>query len=326
VTGVYLAYRDRRIQIDVLNVDSVGTSIEQGIVGRDHIRMAWASVFPETNASGNLVAGSLDLPVGYAGQGLSFVIPKSNPVLPADTTTVAGIRVSFTPGAAIRAENAVQFDMEDFEGWHVWRWGADPTSPEYIAAGEASKLALTGSPGGAWSASADGQTIRFLDQNVFNGFLYHYAITTYDQGFHRKKGTVLAVKFDSPLHLATRNADGSVTLGSTQIQVPYNQVPPQTFTPITASPNPFRESDTRPNAPETAAVTFFNAPRQGTLYVWTVAGDLIWQRDQPANADGTIHWDTRNQSGEKVASGVYIYKIVDAGSGRQSYGRLAIIR
>jgi hypothetical protein len=326
VTGVYQAYRDRRIQVDVLSIDSLGTAIGQGIVARDHIRLAWASSFPEVNASGNVVAGSLDLPVGYAGQGMQFLVPKSNPALPPDSTTVGGIRIAFTPGAAIRSGDAVLFDMEDFEGWHVWRWSADPTSPEYIAAGEGSKLAMTGSPLGTWGASEDGMSISFIDHNVFNGFLYYYAITAYDQGFHRKKGTDLAVKFDSPLHLATRNADGSVTLGSTQIRVPYNQVPPATFMPITASPNPFRESDIRPNDLETTKVTFFNAPLQGTLYVWTVAGDLVMQRDQPLNADGVMQWDTRNQSGEKVASGVYIYKIVDASSGQQSYGRLAIIR
>ena len=37
--------------------------------------------------------------------------------------------------------------------------------------------------------------------------LYHYAITAYDQGFRRSTGTDLATKFDSPLHLATRNPD-----------------------------------------------------------------------------------------------------------------------
>jgi len=57
-----------------------------------------------------------------------------------------------------------------------------------------------------------------------------------------------------------------------------------------------------------------------------VAGDLVLQRDQLSSTEGTIQWDTRNQSGEKVASGVYIYKIVDIDSGQQSYGRLAIIR
>jgi hypothetical protein len=323
--GTYLSFKDRRIQIDVQSVDSVGTSLDVGLVGRDRIRLAWTSVY-EASASG-AVAGVLEVVPGYAGQGLRFDVPNSDPRLPPDTTVVAGVRAAFTVGSKLRVEDALVFDVEDFEGWHVWRWGADPTTPEYIAAGEGSKLAMTGAPVGAWTASADGNTISFTDHNVFNGFLYHYAITAYDQGFRRDtSGSDLAVKFDSPLHLATRNADGSVTLGSTQIQVPFNQPPPETFTPITASPNPFRESDTRANAPETSVVTFFNAPLRGTLYVWTVSGDLVMQRDQPAAADGTIHWDTRNQSGEKVASGVYIYKIVDIDSGQQSYGRLAIIR
>ena len=323
--GTYLSFRDRRIQIDVQTIDSLGISIPVGVVGRDRIRFAWASVY-EASSSG-AVAGILEVAPGYAGQGLGFEVPKSDPRLPPDTTVVAGVRVGFTPGSVVRGEDALVFDVEDFEGWHVWRWGADPTSAEYLAIGEGSKLAGTGSPVGAWATPDSGQTLIFTDRNVFNGFVYHYAITAYDQGFRRAaSGSDLAVKFDSPLHLATPNPDGSLTLGSTQIRVPYNQPPPETFTPITASPNPFRESDVRSNAPETAIVTFFNAPLRGTLYMWTVAGDLVLQRDQPASADGTIHWDTRNQSGEKVASGVYIYKIVDIDSGQQSYGRLVIIR
>lgn len=321
----YLAFEDRRIQIDVQAIDSLGTSIPIGIVGRDRIRFAWASAY-EASASG-AVAGQLELPPGYAGEGLRFEVPNPNPELLPDTTRVAGIRVAFSPGSVVRSEDALIFDVEDFEGWHVWRWGADPSTPEYLAAGEGSKLAGTGSPTGSWSTPDGGQTLFFTDRNVFNGFVYYYAITAYDQGFRRDtSGGDLAVKFDSPLYLATVNPDGSFALGSTQIRVPYNQPPPETFTPITASPNPFRESDVRANAPETGVVTFFNAPLRGTLYMWTVAGDLVLQRDQPASAAGTIHWDTRNQSGEKVASGVYIYKIVDVDSGRESYGRLVIIR
>jgi len=41
---------------------------------------------------------------------------------------------------------------------------------------------------------------------------------------------------------------------------------------------------------------------------------------------GTLRWNTTNASGEEVASGVYIYKIVDLSSGQESFGRLAIIR
>lgn len=323
--GTYLSFKDRRIQVDVQTIDSVGVSIDVGIVGRDRLRLAWASIY-EASAAG-AVAGTLDFPPGYAGAGLRFDVPNATPGLPPDTTRVAGVRMALTPGVTIRAGDAFIFDVEDFEGWHVWRWGADPSSLEYIAAGEGSKLAMTGAPEGAWTSDDDLNVIRFVDRNVFNGYLYHYAISAYDQGFRRStSGSDLAVKYDSPVDAATRNPDGSYTLGATQIRVPYNLPSPETFTAITASPNPFRESDVRPEAPETAVVTFFNAPLRGTLYVWTVAGDLVMQRDQPVGAAGTIQWDTCNQSGEKVASGVYIYKIVDADSGQQSYGRLAIIR
>lgn len=167
----------------------------------------------------------------------------------------------------------------------------------------------------------------FVDHNVFDGFLYHYAITSYDQGFRRStSGTDLATKFDSPLHLATPNGENPPTLGSTQIRVSFRRPPPDEFQPVAAVPNPYRESESIAGAPETQVVQFINSPPRGTLLIWTVAGDLVRTIVQDDASVGVLEWDTKNDSGEKVTSGVYIYKIVDLVSGQQSFGRLVVIR
>lgn len=327
--GTYLAFRDRRIELSVQTIDSLGSGRgDHGVVGRDRIRIAWNSRYEGSLTSA--VAGTFDLPPTYAGELLRFDVPNRNPLFPPDTTKVAGLRLRLRPGDAIRRQDAAFFDIEDWEGYHVWRWGGDPTSPNYEAVGEYSKLRATASPDTiAWhGVRPESRRLVFLDRDVFDGFIYHYAITTYDQGFRRAtSGQDLAFKFESPLQPATANPGGGVTLGPTQVRVEFRREPPATFRPIAAVPNPFRDDAVDPVREETTKVSFINAPPRGTLYIFTLAGDLVFQREHNLPSIGTIDWDTRNQrSREKVASGVYIYKVVDLVSGEQSYGRLAIIR
>jgi len=327
--GAYLAFRDRRLELSLQSIDSLGTGRgNHGVVGRDRIKIAWNSRY-EGSAT-TAIAGVFDIPATYGGEGLRFEVPNRNPQFPADTTVAAGLRLHLRTGDSVRRGDSAFFDLEDWEGYHVWRWGADPTSPNYESVGEYSKLRATASPDTiAWhGVRPASQRILFLDRNVFDGFTYHYAISAYDQGFRRAtSGQDLAVKFESPLELATTNPSGGVTLGLTQIRVEFRREPPAEFRAIAAVPNPFRNDAVDATREETTKVSFINAPPRGILYIFTLAGDLVFQREHDLPTIGTIDWDTRNQtSHEEVASGVYIYKIVDLVSGEQSYGRLAIIR
>ncbi len=327
LTGTYLSFRDRRIVLTVLTIDSLGTALDQGIIGRDRIRIAWTSKYEGSRT--RAIAGSLEFFPGYAHEKLRFDVPNRDPLLLPDTTTVAGIRVRVTPGTVVKRSDEVLFDLEDFEGWHVWRWGGDPTSPTFESLGEYSKLVATAVPLSAWiGTTPSSRRLTFLDRNVFDGFIYHYAITTYDQGFRRAtSGNDLAIKIESPLDPAHVDAGGNVVLGPAQKRVEYRRRPPAEFHPIAAVPNPFRDDAVDPLHQETQKVSFINVPPRGTLYIYTLAGDLVYKNDHNQPDIGTVDWDTRNQSShDKVASGVYIYKIVDLVSGEQSYGRLAIIR
>src|SRR5262245_415641 len=131
--GTYLNVIDRRIELTVQTIDSLGTGRgSAGVLGRDHIIIAWDSKYEASST--RAIAGVLDLPADYAdNKGLRFDVKASDPQAPPDTTTVAGIRIAFRAGTELRRLDAAFFDVEDFEGWHVWRWGADPTSPNYLA-------------------------------------------------------------------------------------------------------------------------------------------------------------------------------------------------
>lgn len=131
LTGTYLSFRDRRIELSVTTInDSLGgvPADSLGFVGRFSITVAWTSIY-EASSTG-AIGGKLEVPRGYSGQKLRFEVPNSNPAFPADTTALAGLRVAFRVGGAMKLQNSAVFDVEDFEGWHVWRWGADPDFTE----------------------------------------------------------------------------------------------------------------------------------------------------------------------------------------------------
>jgi len=101
--------------------------------------------------------------------------------------------------------------------------------------------------------------------------------------------------------------------------------PPTGGTGITVSnlsavqvyPNPWR-SDKHAGK----SVTFANLPTNTSVKIFTVSGHLAKDLGM---ANGSVTWDLTNDSGDKVASGVYLYLITDS-QGDKARGKLAIIR
>ena len=68
--------------------------------------------------------------------------------------------------------------------------------------------------------------------------------------------------------------------------------------PIFASPNPFSYLD--------GEITFHNLPENSRLEVYTPSGDKVAEIN---NLVGDFRWDVRNSSGERLASGVFLYYV-----------------
>lgn len=313
ISGSYLGVQDQRIEVAILQI---GVDADSGVVGTDLIRVAWASRFrAEARAE-------FDLDPASADRALPFVlIPE--PGAPADTSIVPGVRMTFRSGTFVRRGWSAVFDVEDFEGFHVWRWASDPNQEPRVV-GTYSKVKNTQRPEGDWIATPDAPSFFFLDRFVIDGNVYHYALTTYDQGFDRVRGGSLGgIPFDSPFP-----DEGCPS----QLRVDFLRPPPAEFEPVQAVPNPYRQVDCDPADPlSTCTVRFIRMPVRGTLLIFTLAGDLVREFNHPEDASdmdppGTLRWDTQNGAGAEVASGVYIYRIVDLTSGQESFGRLAIIR
>lgn len=85
----------------------------------------------------------------------------------------------------------------------------------------------------------------------------------------------------------------------------------------------------RPNGGDAArygtaagGITFENLPQIGTIKIYTLSGRLVKTLD----VDGalTLTWDVKNDAGEDVASGVYLWRI-ESGANVKT-GKLAVIR
>lgn len=75
---------------------------------------------------------------------------------------------------------------------------------------------------------------------------------------------------------------------------------------------------------EASGITFTNLPSEGSISIYDVAGTLVRKLAIPSNlAPAALSWDGRNESGQSVASGVYLWRIASGSNAKR--GRLAII-
>jgi len=269
-----------------------------------------------------------------------------------------GLQLSFSAGI-IDINGTFTIGCEDFEGFHIWR-GIEEDGSDLVVIGEVSKEeAFKGfAPGGStidslyfsdWIPALRENGVVFFPQaipclgarldleledneffwvdcNVFNGFTYYYAVTTFDRGYNIASGTQGLNKVESCLPeegmpWACRDDLSPLTI---------NVRTQDNLSRIYAVPNPYRTGGSRFTVPAyrnypDEKIRFVNVPDVCTLKIFTVAGDLIWEIEHNNPNSGNIEWDVRNSRAEDVASGIYVYRIEDP-NGQQVYGRLVIIR
>jgi hypothetical protein len=325
IEGFYTGVTDRVVEVAVAQI---ADTLSSGTVGTHRIRLLWSSFFEATGSGrfeGSFILGSADQGATNVGVPLRFVTDTG------DTSLVGGVRIRFDSGTVLHRNAQGRFDVQSFDGYHVWRWTSNPAA-DPKAWGTYSRATATPHPpddhcrvnGTCWpNATPQSATYTFIDENVFDALTYHYAVTAFDQGFRTNSGNTLGINFDSPLPARTTGLRGE-----TQLRVEYRLAPPDEFHAVVAYPNPFRQAECDAvNDPEgTCNVHFKNLPARSLLVIYTLAGDLVREIEHDNPVTGTISWDTRNGKNNEVASGVYIYKIIDLGSGEESFGRLAVIR
>jgi hypothetical protein len=79
-------------------------------------------------------------------------------------------------------------------------------------------------------------------------------------------------------------------------------------------PNPWKSGK------NTGDITFANLPANATVKIFTVSGHLV----RELSGSGTVAWNLKTESGDRAASGVYLY-LIEANGGKTK-GKVAVIR
>lgn len=94
-------------------------------------------------------------------------------------------------------------------------------------------------------------------------------------------------------------------------------------------PNPYVRDPQSPSYPRWELpgqfrIQFVNLPTNATIKIFTLGGDNVRQLEH-REEHGTTNWDLRNESGEVVEAGIYLW-LVKTPSGERKTGQLVIVR
>lgn len=99
--------------------------------------------------------------------------------------------------------------------------------------------------------------------------------------------------------------------------------PPSGLGSLRVYPNPFKPNDGRESTGTwKKGIIFDQIPENSTILIFSLAGELV--RKGKASGLGKWVWDGRNEKGEKVSSGIYLWLV--SSENERKTGKLAIIK
>ncbi|MEN8007250.1 MAG: hypothetical protein ABFS42_09565 [Candidatus Krumholzibacteriota bacterium] len=301
------------------------------------------------DGSGDMIMGSWGGGTYIPGNSLPLTATYTSITSPELRDMDLGLSITFSAGQFMAGD---EFDLvcQTFQGWAVWRGPShrpqdmtllglfDRVNPEDCFEGYCGDLNIEPVPNCFEAKRAacfnvdNPDTIRFFDEEIYNGFTYNYAVTSFDYG-----NTALATPENNTNDMVfSPRFEGDLVGqgGISPFPGPGNQTPIQINEPLIVGeegleeiyvfPNPVRQGAGFPRD-EGGTVTFRNIPTGSKILVFTSAGDRIIDLEPDIIQAGNMHWDTRNSSGESIVSGIYIYK-VEIPEMDDYWGRLVVIR
>jgi hypothetical protein len=254
-----------------------------------------------------------------------------------------GLEITFVSGVV---DNFEVFNLvcQTFQGWAVWRAPGhdrsdmtllglyDRVNPESCIEGYCGDTSYEIVPQCYVSKRATcfnfdtPDTVRFFDDEVYNGFSYYYAVSTFDYGntaLVTPANNTNAMVF-SPRYELDENSPFDGPGNVRAIQINSEVADAAGGETIYVYPNPLRRGEGIPGS-EGEMVVFTNLPAQSRVRVFTTAGDDVINLGPEEMQSGNTYWRTKNREGEAVSPGVYLYK-VECPSREDFWGKLVIIR
>lgn len=314
--------------------------------------------------TGDILVGTSDSGIYQPGVWIDLTRALNRTAQSFDSVVSLGLQVRFTnPGSLVGGES-FSAKAQNFQGYAVWR-AVDIDRDENIPAWELIGLLDLANPEACAQVTCDElsqpqevncfankrancfvpqvneeevvESWEFFDRDVFNGYTYWYAVSTFDFGY---TGETSVESFDGGMVFSPRwpverdpaaaifnNLAGGENYNGELFQVNVAAVPELRDNEVFVVPNPLVRSAGW-DLGDAASVRIVNVTATSTASIYTLAGDLVRQIDNVDFAGverGNIEWDTRNADGEPVASGVYIYRVTDE-QGGEIVGRFTIIR
>ena len=266
-----------------------------------------------------------------------------------------GLDIGFSEGQ-IDPGSAFRMVLQDFQGYAVWRSNIndqenmqliglfDKNNPETCIIGYCGDDDFSFEPGcfaekrSACFDFSNPDTVRFFDADIYDGFVYYYAVTTFDYGntsnLSESGGNLINDQLFSPRFNDDPNSffnlvddpedpstiDGNLILYEVNLAAKDALMGPEIY----VVPNPLREGVGFPEL-NGEMVEFRNLPPESKVKVFTIDGDLVADIGSDAQEGHNIKWVTRNPDNKLLASGVYIWR-VEMPQREPFFGKLVIIR
>jgi len=178
-------------------------------------------------------------------------------------------------------------------------------------------------------------TYSFADDHSFAGYNYYYSVRTYDSGHaHWYDHNGVDHGPIPPLESGYTSPEQKNMIAVTPFQIATKKFD-QMEAAIHVVPNPYRLDyhDNLHRYPDTAdpyKIRFTNLPRHCIIRIYSVSGDLIYEREHRSSVSSEDAWrqDTISFSGN-VVSGIYFWVVesLEEGSkGKIQKGTLAIVK
>ena len=255
-----------------------------------------------------------------------------------------GLRIEFAAGGTVERDDTFELVAQTFQGWAVWRAPSndrrnmtlvglyDRVNPEDCFEGYCGDNSLEIIPQcfaakrAACFDLSDPDTLRFFDDEIYNGFSYYYAVSSFDYG---NTALTTAQNNTNQMLFSPRWTGDSLSPYSgngNAVSIDINE--PATADTggdeIYAYPNPVRLGAGVPRG-EGNLVVFTNLPDGSRVRVFTTAGDDVINLGPDNQTGGQMYWRTVNRNGEAVVAGVYLYK-VEMPAREDYWGRIVVIR